>query len=131
MGTSWSNKRISYPVEGAVSTTFDRATNNALEMAQELPDIHGSVLTRLLDLKPMVYGGQESEGATYSQLGFIAHRVGMDEGQRTEWYRIARKVPLSARHASHIAARITDDSLEESRELETLWGSDTGEPPGW
>lgn len=79
------------------------------------------MLTRLSDLKPNRYGGQESEGAPCSQLGFIAHRVGMDSEQRSEWYRIAREVPSSIRHASHIAARLTDDESEEARELKSLW----------
>lgn len=124
MGTSWSNKRIPYPVEGSVSKNFDRATRNALEMSKDVSEIHASVLRRLSDLNPTVYGGQESEGATYRQLGFIAYRVGMDAGQRTEWYRIAREVPLSTRHASHIAARLTDDESEEVRRLESLWKED-------
>jgi hypothetical protein len=45
----------------------------------------------------------------------------MDSEQRSEWYRIAREVPSSIRHASHIAARLTDDESEEARELKSLW----------
>jgi hypothetical protein len=37
MGTSYSNERIPYSLEGAVSETFERATHNALEMTRDLP----------------------------------------------------------------------------------------------
>lgn len=126
MSKDWSNERIPYLVEGDPAENFERATQRALEMAKELSEIHASVLVRLSDLKPNRYGGQESEGATYKQLGFIAHRVGMDAEQRSEWYRIAREVPLSTRHASHIAGRLTDDESRERSELEELWSRDSG-----
>lgn len=119
MGKSWSNKRIPYPTEGDASENFEQATNKALEMSKELSEIHASVLRRLSDLKPNLYGGQEKEGASYRQLGFIAHRVGMDSEQRSEWYRIAKEIPLSTRHASHIAGKITDDESEEVLELKS------------
>lgn len=48
----------------------------------------------------------------------------MDSEQRSEWYRVAKEVPLSGRQASHIAARLTDDEVED---LEGLWGKDAGE----
>ena len=51
----------------------------------------------------------------------------MDSEQRSEWYRVAREVPLSGKHASHIAARLTDDEVDEVEKLEGLWRKDAGE----
>lgn len=117
MSSARSNQRIPYPTEGDPEANFEEATRRALQLAEKLSEVHASPLKRLSDLGVRRYGSQESQGATYRQLGFIAHRVGMDSEQRSEWYRVAREVPLSGRHASHIAARLTDDEADEVEEL--------------
>lgn len=116
--------RLPYPVEGDPGVVFEAATEKALVLAEELAEVHASPLRRLTDLEVNHYGGQESEGATYRQLRFIAHWVGMDQEQRSEWYRIALEIPLSARHASHITGRLINDQLKETRELGEMWGRD-------
>ena len=87
----------------------------------ELGETISSVLRRLSDLEVGRHGSQESQGATYRQLGFIAHRAGMDAERRSQWYRVAEEIPLSGRHASHIAARLTDDEEEEVQRLDEMW----------
>lgn len=49
-----------------------------------------------------------STGATYKQLAYIGHLIGMDTEERSRWYEVARQVPLSRSHAGHIIEEIED-----------------------
>ena len=49
---------------------------------------------------------RQERGATYRQLSRIAHDAGMTQGERRRWYDLARSIPLSEKHASHLIGRI-------------------------
>ena len=49
---------------------------------------------------------KQERGATYKQLAALAHRVGMTRGERYRWYELARSIPLSEKHASHLIGRM-------------------------
>jgi hypothetical protein len=49
---------------------------------------------------------RQERGATYGQLGRIAHDAGMTRGGRYRWYELACSIPLSEKHASHIIGRM-------------------------
>lgn len=82
-------------------------TARAVGMAAEV----GEPYARLLGMLRSCYPASEADvlimraqhqGASYKQLAYIAHLVGMSGAQRTRWYRIAESIPLSQRHAGHI-----------------------------
>ena len=59
-----------------------------------------------------------SMGATYKQLAYIAHQIGMSKNQRIVWYDSSRKLNLSQAHAGTIIVRLREsaklfDELEE------------------
>lgn len=47
-------------------------------------------------------------GATYKQLAYIGHLMGMGTEERSRWYEVAREIPLSHSHAGHIIEEIED-----------------------
>lgn len=47
-------------------------------------------------------------GASYKQIAYIGHLIGMDKEERSRWYEVARYVPLSHSHAAHIIEEIED-----------------------
>jgi hypothetical protein len=55
----------------------------------------------------------EWRGATYRTLGYIAHRVGMNAGQRRQWFAACNDFGLTERHAGHIIARLDDREAEQ------------------
>jgi hypothetical protein len=83
-----------------------------------VPEPYASVLKLLEDCHeaPEVAGPmyrQRHAGATYKSLAAIGHRVGMDKGERSQWYRIAERMPLSQRHAGHILAVLQGQAARE------------------
>ena len=44
----------------------------------------------------------QNQGASYKALAFAADLSNMSKAQRVEWYRVAERIPLSARHIGHI-----------------------------
>lgn len=51
-------------------------------------------------------------GASYKQLAYVGHLIGMDKEARSRWYEVARYVPLSHSHAAHIV-----EELEAGKQL--------------
>lgn len=49
---------------------------------------------------------QQYQGATYRQLGAIAHAAGMSFEDRQEWYAVAESVGLARRHAAHVLNKL-------------------------
>lgn len=50
--------------------------------------------------------------ASYKQLAYIGHLIGMDSEERSRWYEVARYVPLSRSHAAHVI-----EELEAGKQL--------------
>jgi hypothetical protein len=81
----------------------------AVSVSQHAEEPHRSVLVLLIDCPADERGlaaAKQERGATYKQLGQIARVVGMTEGERLRWYDLARSIPLSEKHASHIIGRL-------------------------
>lgn len=81
-----------------------------------------------IEYEPLVYLGSYhpqfvmphpaiATGATYKQLAYIGHLVGMDTEERSRWYEVAREIPLSYSHAGHIIEEI-EDSQHVADEIE-------------
>jgi hypothetical protein len=80
-------------------------------VGEERGGVYGQLLALLADLYPSTPGDhvlerQERIGATYKQLAYAGRLVGMDGRQRTQWYEVARTVPLSQRCVGHIIGRL-------------------------
>lgn len=87
----------------------DRLTARAVELADEVVEPYAGLLRLLQGCVSLpAYGAQEQRGATFKQLAFIAHRVGMGKRERAGWYEVAASVPLSQRHAGHLIERLED-----------------------
>lgn len=82
VSSSYSNQHNPYLEDGDPEANFEVATERALELADELPEVQASLLKRLSDLQLGRYGSQENQGATYSQLGFT---VTGEDGQRAAY----------------------------------------------
>jgi hypothetical protein len=101
--------RIDYSAAFSVADNFETLTRIAVEFAEDVEEPYASLLRLLEDCYPADDGPllrQQHQGATYRQLAAIAHRAGMSKPQRVRWYRIAESIPLSARHAGHLFARV-------------------------
>jgi hypothetical protein len=93
------------------SADFTKLTWRALQIAEDedIPLIFAKLLQLLMDCEEALFGKQRDQqhlGASYKQLTLIAHKVRMTKDQRQQWYRLAERVPLSMRHASHIISRM-------------------------
>lgn len=81
-------------------------THRALSIGQrEEEPFRSSLLALLLDCAAADHGRRaerQCKGATYKQLAAIGHMAGCDAEDRRRWYEIARSIPLSEAHASHI-----------------------------
>jgi hypothetical protein len=91
--------------------SHDSLTQHAVDMSAELQAPYCHVLSLLEDCYPAAptdtkLTRQESVGASYKQLAYIAHLSGMDHKERSRFYRIAESVPLSQRMAGHIISRL-------------------------
>lgn len=106
---------------------FNSRTEGAAEAARKIAEDFGkpgSPYARVLGLlsdcpEPAEITPAHRCGATYKQLALIAHRVGMSDAQRRDWYEFAKMIPLAGAHAGHIIARL--DDLGEIEELEELF----------
>jgi hypothetical protein len=90
---------------------FARLTAQAVAMADDLPEPYAWLLRHLADCAEagradVVNYRAQNQGATYKQLAYIGHLVGMSKTERTRWYRIAESIPLSQRHAGHVLAHL-------------------------
>jgi hypothetical protein len=84
-------------------------TLRAVSVGQHAEEPYRSLLVLLIDCPADERGrgaARQERGATYRQLGRIAHDAGMTPGQRHRWYDLARSIPLSEKHASHLIGRI-------------------------
>ncbi len=102
-------ERVPYDPALAFPDEFVRLTIRALSVGQHVEDPHRSVLSLLMDCFADDHGrgaAKQERGATYKQLAAIAHRAGMSKRERFRWYEVARSVPLSEKHASHILGRL-------------------------
>jgi len=95
--------RVSYPR----GTDFWEATRRALWHASAIADGYGRLLSLLEDCWPLDGVWREQErGASYKRLAAIGHMAGMEAAERSGWYRVAKSMPLSDRHAGHILSRL-------------------------
>ena len=85
----------------------DLLTAHALKVAAEVGQPYAGVLRLLAGCVSLPgFEGQEQRGATFKQLALIAHRAGMSKRERSGWYEIAARIPLSQRHAGHLIERL-------------------------
>jgi hypothetical protein len=90
---------------------FYDLTVAALRLADTVPEVYGRLLRLLgdcVEAGPSDVTGYRAQhhGASYKQLAYIGHRVGMTKAERAQWYSIAETVPLSQRHAGHILSKL-------------------------
>ena len=84
-------------------------TMRALFIGSCVDEPFASVLGLLSDCRSQDHGRpalRQSRGATYKQLAYVAHLLGISGTQRRGWYALARAVPLSERHAHHLISRL-------------------------
>jgi hypothetical protein len=97
--------RVPYDPALGAEDEFYLLTHRALSIGQTLEEPFRSLLLLLLDYCPTDHGrraDKQALGATYKQLAYIAHLVPCSKAERVRWYEIARTIPLSETHASHI-----------------------------
>ncbi len=107
--TSSDSPRVPYPDH----PDFAALTRRALDLAREVPGAYAWLLRLLSDCHPSHSGrflAEQGRGASYKRLAAIGHLVEFDQEGRGRWYDIARAVPLSDRHASHILGRLRGDA---------------------
>ena len=61
----------------------------------------------------------QQQGATFKQLAYAAHLADLTDMQRMEWYRVAKRVPLSQRHAGHILQSYGEPTIVKPTESQT------------
>ena len=103
-------ERVDFTAAPERFPTHEDLTSHAVWLAQTLEEPFGGLLRLLTDCyevssRDRLYP-QQHQGATYRSLCRIGHEVGMSGAERGRWYQIAREVPLSQRHASHILSRL-------------------------
>jgi len=99
----YSNAEYARRVPYVHADEFVTLTERALSVGRHAEEPHRSVLALLIDC-PADRG--HDRGAAYEQLAAIAHAAGMSKQERARWYEVARCVPLSEKHASHIIERL-------------------------
>ncbi len=107
--TPGEHDRVPYDPAFGFVDEFVTLTMRALSVGQHAEEPYRSVLRLLIDCPADGHGraaAKQERGATYRQLAAIAHKAGMSKGQRYRWYELARSVPLSEKHASHIIGRL-------------------------
>jgi hypothetical protein len=83
-------------------------TMRAISIGQREVEPYRSTLGLLLDCSSQVHGRpalRQCRGATFKQLAYAAYLVGMSKTERVRWYELARSIPLSEKHISHIIGR--------------------------
>jgi hypothetical protein len=101
--------RVPYDATLGFADEFVTLTMRALSVGRHAEEPHRSLLALLINCPADERGraaAKQERGASYRQLGRIAHDVGMTEGERMRWYELARSIPLSEKHASHIIGRL-------------------------
>ena len=101
--------RIPYDTTLGFVDEFAMLTLHALSVGRHAEEPYRSLLTLLVDCCAAEHGGaaaRQERGATFRQLARIAHDADMTPGQLRSWYDLARSIPLSEKHASHLIARI-------------------------
>ncbi len=104
--------RVIYPhpeeVFRFLERLFDEATDRALGASRTYDE------EKIADLLGMLSGAtypddpQSSEGATYKSLAHVAHLYGLTKEQRSEWYDVAKSIPLSQAHVSYIIRNVQE-----------------------
>lgn len=103
------DQRVPYDPALGFADEFVTLTMRALSVGQRAEEPYRSLLALLIDCPADERGraaARQERGATYRQLGRIAHDAGMTPRQRPRWYELARSIPLSDKHASHIIGRM-------------------------
>jgi len=81
---------------------FDRITAAALNLDPAYPAIHLQALLLLEGIRYWPESPGQDKGASYKQLGLIAHKLGMTYSQRIGWYRVCERLQLTQDHAGYI-----------------------------
>jgi len=87
----------------------------AIDLASTLEEPYSHLLLLLSDLYPAAPGDTtleraERAGASFKQLAFVGHLIGLNATQRQRLYRIAESIPLSQRCAGHLIARLKHEA---------------------
>ena len=101
--------RVPYDAALGWADEFVTLTMRAVSVGRHAEEPHRSLLALLIDCPADERGraaAKQERGAAYKQLGRIAHDAGMTEEERVRWYELARSIPLSEKHASHIIGRL-------------------------
>jgi hypothetical protein len=103
--SSSTGDRLDFTDAHSHAESFDDLTLRALEVAEKVGQPFRGLLLLLHDCREseeIALSRQQRQGATYRTLAALGHAAGMSQAQRSRWYRIAERVPLSQRHGGHI-----------------------------
>jgi hypothetical protein len=101
--------RIPYDPALGAEEEFLTLTLRALSIGQREEEPYQSLLRLLLGYAPTDHGrraDKQARGATYKQLAYVAHLAGLSTWERSEWYAIARSVPLAEAHAAYLIGEL-------------------------
>jgi hypothetical protein len=100
-------QRIAYPNKFLMEYVFNATRDKALEIARRTEH---EVLEPLLYLEGAECPNSNAalEGATYKSLAYVAHRMGMSDEYRAQWYNVARRISLSQAHVGCIIVRLNE-----------------------
>jgi hypothetical protein len=101
--------RILYDASLGFIDEFVVLTLRAVSVGRHAEEPYRSLVALLIDCPADERGraaARQERGATYGQLGRIAHDAGMTRGGRYRGYELACSIPLSEKHASHIIGRM-------------------------
>lgn len=102
-------ERVEYPYQLAWAKLFNHATQEALRLYEEHPN--DRAMEALGYLEGCEYPGLTAavrEGASYKSLAYVAHLLELSVTNRTNFYEVARCVPLSQAHVGYIIARLRE-----------------------
>jgi hypothetical protein len=102
-------ERIPFDEQLGYVDEFLVLTHRALSIRKREEEPYRSLLALLLDCPATDHGRRaerQCRGASYKQLAAIGHMVPLNKAERCRWYEIARSVPLSDAHASHILGEL-------------------------
>jgi hypothetical protein len=102
--------RVPFEAAFEKAESFTDLTAQAVAMAQTVDPIYGRLLRLLEDCEEVAEDHQQNQGSTYKQLAYAAHLAGLDSSQRWQWYKVARSVPLAAKHAGHIIGKLKESA---------------------
>jgi hypothetical protein len=100
-------RRERIPYDGSLE--FHELTSRALAVGQSVEEPFRSLLRLLIDCVEVGHGRAypaQYIGASCKQMAYIGHLVGMGGPDRLRWCEIAGEIPLSARHGSHMVAKL-------------------------